>query len=122
MAVALAEDYLTFRGEPAVAHGWLRRAHRLLEGVEPCAERGWLACLEGYIAFIHHADSVVALKAGAAAAEYLSKGTQRYEEDLEDLFQAALERARRRRMELMESSMDKTHLRRGWIAYPEYWQ
>jgi flavin-dependent dehydrogenase len=60
--------------------------------------------------------------AGEAAAEYLSKGTQRYEEDLEDLFQAALERARRRRRELMESSMDKTHLRRGWIAYPEYWQ
>ena len=51
-----------------MAHGWLRRAHRLLEGVEPCAEYGWLACLARYIAFIHHADSVVALKAGAEAA------------------------------------------------------
>jgi DNA-binding NarL/FixJ family response regulator len=68
VAVALAEDYLTFRGEPAVAHGWLRRAHRLLEGIELCAEHGWLACLEGYIAFIHHTDSVGALKAGAQAA------------------------------------------------------
>jgi tetratricopeptide (TPR) repeat protein len=68
LAVALAEDYLTFRGEPAVAHGWLRRAHRLLEGLERCAEHGSLACLEGYIAFLHHADSVTALKAGTEAA------------------------------------------------------
>jgi LuxR family maltose regulon positive regulatory protein len=68
LAVALAEDHLTFRGEAAVAHGWLRRAHRLLEGLERCAEHGWLACLEGYIAFIHHADSATALRAGAEAA------------------------------------------------------
>ncbi len=68
LAVALAEDHLTFRGEPAVARGWLRRAHRLLEGLERCAEHGWLACLEGYIAFIHDADSVTALKAGTEAA------------------------------------------------------
>ena len=60
--------------------------------------------------------------AGEAAAEYLSKGSTSYEEDLEDLFKSALERARRRRLELMESPMRKSHLRRGWIAYPEYWQ
>lgn len=60
--------------------------------------------------------------AGEAAAEYLSKGVVSYEEDLEDLFKAALERARRRRRELLESAMEKKHLRRGWIAYPEYWQ
>lgn len=59
--------------------------------------------------------------AGEAAAEYLSKGTMSYEEDLEDLFRSALERARRRRLELMESAMERKHLRRGWIAYPEYW-
>jgi DNA-binding NarL/FixJ family response regulator len=68
LAIALAEDSLTFRGEPAVAHGWLRRAHRLLEGLDRCAEHGWLACLEGYIAFVQHADPATALKAGADAA------------------------------------------------------
>jgi DNA-binding CsgD family transcriptional regulator len=35
VATWLAWDYLAFRGEPAVANGWLQRAHRLLDGVEP---------------------------------------------------------------------------------------
>ena len=30
-------------------------------------------------------------------------------------------RALRRRRELLASSFHKNHLRRGWIAYPEYW-
>src|SRR5215469_12709797 len=32
MAIWLGWDSLAFRGEPAVARGWLQRAHRLLEG------------------------------------------------------------------------------------------
>src|SRR5919198_4523387 len=36
-----AEDYLTFRAEPAVSNGWLHRAERLLSGLEPGREHAW---------------------------------------------------------------------------------
>ena len=58
--------------------------------------------------------------AGEAAATGMA--AQEYQEELEDLFKAALERAARRRRELMTSSREKAALRRGWIAYPEYWR
>jgi len=45
-----------------------------------------------------------------------------YEEELRDVYGAALERALERRRELMRSTFEKSALRRGWIAYPEYWQ
>lgn len=57
--------------------------------------------------------------AGEAAA---TGGATAYQEELEDLFQAALSRALRRRRELLEQVPTKAALRRGWIAYPEYWQ
>lgn len=57
--------------------------------------------------------------AGRAAA---AQAPEEYEQELEDLYGAALERALRRRRELLASSFHKNHLRRGWIAYPEYWQ
>jgi DNA-binding CsgD family transcriptional regulator len=50
MATWLAADELDFHGAWAVAGGWLRRAHRLLEGVEEGSDHGWLAFLEGYVA------------------------------------------------------------------------
>ena len=43
MATWLAADELDFRGGMAVAHGWLRRAHRLLDPLEPEPAHGWLA-------------------------------------------------------------------------------
>jgi ATP/maltotriose-dependent transcriptional regulator MalT len=52
MAIWLAWDYLSFRGEPAVANGWLQRAHSLLDGGPPVAEQGWLAIREGELAFV----------------------------------------------------------------------
>ena len=60
MAIWLAWDYLAFRGEPAVASGWLQRAHRLLDGVEPAPEHGWLAIREGEIAFLLENDVAAA--------------------------------------------------------------
>jgi LuxR family maltose regulon positive regulatory protein len=51
MAIWLAWDSLSFRGEPAVANGWLQRAHSLLNG-PPVAEQGWLAIREGELAFV----------------------------------------------------------------------
>lgn len=50
MAMWLASDFLEFRGEAAVASGWRRRAARLLQGLAPAAEHGWLAVHEGAVA------------------------------------------------------------------------
>ena len=50
MATWLACDQLDFHGAFAVAGGWLARAHRLLDPLEPGPEHGWLAFLEGYMA------------------------------------------------------------------------
>jgi geranylgeranyl reductase family protein len=57
--------------------------------------------------------------AGQAAA---TRGFREYEEELEDVYGAALERALMRRRQLLDSRPEKAALRRGWIAYPEYWQ
>ena len=50
MATWLAVDHLDFHGSAAVASGWLRRAHRLLDPLEPGPDHGWLAFHEGYLA------------------------------------------------------------------------
>ena len=60
MAIWLGWDYLAFRGEPAVARGWLQRAHRLLAGIEPVPEHGWLAIREGEFAFVLENDLAAA--------------------------------------------------------------
>ena len=69
------------------------------------------------------AGIAAALDSGRLAGEAAARGTcEQYAEELEDLFGAALARALRRRRELLASSMQKAALRRGWIAYAEYWQ
>ena len=69
MAIWLAWDYLAFRGEPAVARGWLQRAHRLLDGLDPVPEHGWLAIREGEFAFTLENDTTATrLLAGRARA------------------------------------------------------
>jgi LuxR family maltose regulon positive regulatory protein len=69
MATWLAADQLDFYGAWAVANGWLRRAHRLLDELEPGPDHGWLAFHDGFLA---HAggDSATARKLGALAAEF----------------------------------------------------
>ena len=47
VAAWLAADYLEFRGEDAIARGWLERAHRMLDGLPEGADHGWLALHEG---------------------------------------------------------------------------
>jgi len=68
MATWLAADELDFHGAVAVASGWLRRARRLLEPIEPCPAHGWLAFQEGYLAHLS-GDSRAACDAGALAAD-----------------------------------------------------
>ena len=56
MAVWLAWDYWAFRGEHAVASGWLQRARRLLDQEPPCAERAWLDVREGSLCLFEEYD------------------------------------------------------------------
>lgn len=66
--------------------------------------------------------------AGEAAARWIagaSDSPDDYAEEIEDLFGASLRRAVQRRRELggafAASTPQPADLRRGWIAYPEYW-
>ena len=68
MATWIAADQLDFYGAAAVANGWLRRAHRLLDELEPGPDHGWLAFHDGFLA--HAAgDSATARRLAAFAAE-----------------------------------------------------
>lgn len=69
------------------------------------------------------AGIAAAVHSGRLAGEAAARGTpEAYEEELHDIFGAALERALSRRRELLDGTPSKAALRRGWIAYPEYWQ
>jgi DNA-binding NarL/FixJ family response regulator len=57
IAVWLAWDYWAFRGETAVANGWLQRARRLLENDPVCAERAWLDIREGSMCLFEEGDT-----------------------------------------------------------------
>jgi DNA-binding NarL/FixJ family response regulator len=67
MATWLAADQLDFRGAWSVASGWLRRAHRLLDPLEPGPEHGWLAFHEGYLAHAARETAAATELAGRAA-------------------------------------------------------
>ena len=56
VAVWLAWDYWAFRGENAVANGWLQRARRLIEGYPDSAERAWLEIREGSLCLFENFD------------------------------------------------------------------
>jgi LuxR family maltose regulon positive regulatory protein len=56
MAVWLAWDTAAFRGEQAIANGWLQRAHRLLEGRPDAVEHAWLALRSGIFALLDDGD------------------------------------------------------------------
>ncbi|HXH83632.1 MAG TPA: LuxR C-terminal-related transcriptional regulator [Candidatus Tectomicrobia bacterium] len=50
VAISLATDAFHLRGAPAIARGWHARAHRLLDGLQPIPEQGWLRVWEGDVA------------------------------------------------------------------------
>jgi LuxR family transcriptional regulator, maltose regulon positive regulatory protein len=64
-----AFDCLAFRGEPAVANGWLQRAHSLLDDLEPGPDHGWLAFHEGHVAISVEEDTATAKRLAARALE-----------------------------------------------------
>jgi LuxR family maltose regulon positive regulatory protein len=69
IAAWLAADCLLFRGEPAVANGWLQRAHSLIEGLEPGVDHGWVAIHEGHIALSLDEDTGKARRLAVRAVE-----------------------------------------------------
>jgi geranylgeranyl reductase family protein len=69
------------------------------------------------------AGIAAAVHSGRLAGEAAAAGAARdYAEELEDVYRASLERALRRRRELLGCAPGAAALRRGWVAYPEYWQ
>jgi DNA-binding NarL/FixJ family response regulator len=68
VAIWLVWDYLAFRGDSAVASGWLDRARRLLEGHEQSAEYGWLLLRDGEVALFRGHDTGLARERGERAA------------------------------------------------------
>jgi ATP/maltotriose-dependent transcriptional regulator MalT len=69
VAAWLAEASLEFRGEPAVANGWIQRAHSLLDHLEPGPDHGWLALHEADIALAMHEDTATVRRLAARAVE-----------------------------------------------------
>ena len=67
MAVWLAWDTAAFRGEQAIANGWLQRAQRLLEGRPDATERAWLALRSGAFALLEDGDPEEAEKLASEA-------------------------------------------------------
>jgi DNA-binding CsgD family transcriptional regulator/tetratricopeptide (TPR) repeat protein len=60
VAAWLASDFLEFRGEDAVARGWLERSHRMLDDLPEREDHGWLALNEGSFAMNVNDDLVAA--------------------------------------------------------------
>jgi DNA-binding NarL/FixJ family response regulator len=68
IALWLVWDYLAFRGDTAVASGWLERARRLLAGHEAAPEYGWLLLRDGEVALFRGHDPTTARDHGVRAA------------------------------------------------------
>lgn len=69
VAIWLAWDYLAFRGDFAVASGWLDRARRLLIPHETAAEYGWLLIREAEFALFRGHDPAAASEGARRAAK-----------------------------------------------------
>ena len=67
VAVWLAWDTAAFRGEQAVANGWLQRARRILDGLPDAPEHAWLASRAGIWALLDDGDPHEAAKLAAEA-------------------------------------------------------
>ena len=73
MAVWLSHDYAEYRGETAIANGWLRRAERLLENLPLSPEHALLAQFNAHNALMGQRDPVAARRLSAEAAEIARK-------------------------------------------------
>ena len=63
-----AVDYCSLRDEPAIANGWIQRARRLMQGLDPSPEHAMIAAWEGHIALTVRNDTAQARALSAEAA------------------------------------------------------
>lgn len=82
VAIELAVEYEACRDERAVASGWLERARRLLDGLEPRPEHALLAVWEAHLALLYWNDVA---KARQLIAEGLARSRALALHDLEML-------------------------------------
>jgi tetratricopeptide (TPR) repeat protein len=68
VAIWLSNDYADFRGETAIANGWIQRAERLLDGVAPSPEHALLAYQKAHVALMGQRDPVAARRLSQEAA------------------------------------------------------
>ena len=68
VAAWLAADHLEFRGDDAIASGWLERSHRLLDALPAGADHGWLAVIEGSFELAVRGDLTQVMRLAARAA------------------------------------------------------
>ena len=68
VAIWLSNDYADFRGESAVANGWILRAERLLDGLAPSPEHALLAYQKAHVALMTQHDPVAARRLSQEAA------------------------------------------------------
>src|SRR5712691_8226518 len=85
VAIWIAWDTWAFRGEHAVANGWLQRARALLDGLGDLPERAWLELREGALALLDDGDPD---RAHRHAAEGIRVGRAANAIDLEMLGRA----------------------------------
>ena len=67
VAAGLADAVLTFRGEPAVAAGWLETARRVLSGHPDSPILAWVDTLDAFVAMSYERDVARALAIGEDA-------------------------------------------------------
>ncbi|MFC6287828.1 LuxR C-terminal-related transcriptional regulator [Nocardioides sp. GCM10027113] len=87
VAITLAYDLVTFRGEPAIGQGWLELAERQLDGVPLSPEHGLLAMWRADFALDAFGDTEEAVRQAARAREI---GRELGQDDIE-LFGRAIE-------------------------------
>jgi DNA-binding CsgD family transcriptional regulator len=73
VAFLLAEDSAEWRGEMVVAHGWMRRARRMLENHQATLEYARLLYLEGYLALMERNDTLATLRLAREAAQLAAR-------------------------------------------------
>jgi DNA-binding CsgD family transcriptional regulator len=69
VACAIGFDTYLFRGERAVANGWLERAHQLLDGLGAVPELGWLLIAQAHMALLPDHDAMRAEQLAGRAGE-----------------------------------------------------
>ncbi len=69
VAISIAYDYFSFRGEYALSNGWSRRANRLLENLETVPEHGLVKAWDGNVAIEVDHDPAKAFRLGKEAAD-----------------------------------------------------